>query len=123
MEKLAQDYESMFERNIAIIASRKQEVEIETVSGIFVGYLCGLDEMWVQLYGHNVEYENNFNKKNRLLLLNKENILSIITTGKDVKSISTPELQQQIEKRIFNFANISDKFIEESKKKQNEEGR
>lgn len=123
MEKLSQDYEVMFERNIAIIASRKQEVHIESEANDYEGFICGLDEVWVQLYGHESKYKNDPARNWRLLLLNKDNISSIITTGRDIKALYS-EVREQVEKRIYNFSNIADKFIEESKKKPNdEEGR
>ena len=122
MERLAQKYEKMFERNIAIIASRKQEVEIESEIGTHVGFICGLDDIWVQLYGHNIEHAGDPNRSWRLVLLNKDNISTIITTGNDVKSLSE-EKREWVEKRIYNFSNIADQFIRESKKQNDEEGR
>jgi hypothetical protein len=123
VERLAQDYETMFERNIGIIASRKQEVQIESEAGTYEGFVCGLDDVWVQLYGHESSLKNDPVRSWRLVLLNKDNISSIITTGRDNKSLPS-EVREQIEKRIYNFSNIADKFIEESKKKPNdEEGR
>lgn len=110
MEKLAQEYEVMFERNIAIIASRKKEVNIISDGELYEGFLCGLDEIWIQLYGHNVSDKGDNDLSWRFVLLNKDNISSIVPTGKGLQDLE-PESRVWIEKKISNFSSIADKFM------------
>ena len=74
---LRQDGDAMFERNIAIIASRKQEVLIDSDGVIYEGFLCGLDEEWLQIYGHDQEDREHPHLSWRFVLINRNRINSI----------------------------------------------
>lgn len=105
---LRQDGDAMFERNIAIIASRKQEVLIDSDGIVYEGFLCGLDEKWLQIYGHDQEDRDHPHLSWRFVLINRDRINSIRTTGRDPKNL-TPSIREWVEKRINAFANIAEK--------------
>jgi len=110
MENLAQQTETMFERNIAIIASRKQEVQVFSDGFVYVGYLCGLDEKWVQLYGHEENDKNNVDTMWRFLLINKNNISAIGPNGNGLYDIDQVT-REWISKKIQMFSDVCDKFL------------
>jgi len=109
MEKLAQDQEVMFERNIAIIASRKHEVQVYSDGFVYEGFLCGLDSKWVQLYGHE-EGETNKDKQWRFILLGKENVSSLGPTGRSVHDLDD-QVREFVSKKIKTFSDVCDKFL------------
>jgi hypothetical protein len=120
MENLAQASDSMFERNAAIIASRKQEVQIFSDGFVYVGYLCGLDENWVQLYGHEENDKDNFVTMWRFLLINKKNISALGPNGNGLHDID-PVTREFISKKIQMFSDVSDKFIKSKGIKKNDD--
>jgi len=116
MDKLAQDSELMFERNLAIIASRKQEVQVYSDSFVYEGFVCGLDNGWVQIYGHE---ENNKGKPDiqwRFILVGKEKISAIGPTGRTIYDIDG-EAREWINKKIHSFSEVSDEFLKSRKNK------
>ena len=110
MEKLAQQSDQMFERNIAIIASRRQEVQIFSDGFVYEGYLCGMDEDWIQLYGHEENDKNNADIQWRFLLLGKGNISAIGPNGNGLHDYDK-ETQEWISKKIQMFSDVCDKFL------------
>jgi len=117
MEKLAQPGEVMFERNIAIIASRKSQVLTYSDGFVFEGFLCGLDENWVQMYGHE-EDQNDPKSRWRFILLGKKNISGIIPSGKTLYDVES-DTREYIEKKIKMFSEVSEKFLVGKEKNDN----
>ena len=119
--KLAQEYDSMFERNVAIIASRKQEVFVHVDGQDFVGYICGLDDQWLQIYGHEAMYSNDPEFRFRFCLINRDNVSSITSRGRDVKALEGKD-KEFVEKKIYNFSNVSREFLEEVRRSNENDG-
>ena len=109
MERLAQDKDQMFERNIAIIASRKNQVLTYSDGFVFEGFLCGLDENWIQMYGHE-EDQADPKSRWRFILLGKNNISGSIPSGKTLYDVEA-DTREYIEKKIKMFAEVSEKFL------------
>jgi len=110
MDKLAQVSESMFERNIAIIASRRQEVQVFSDGFVYQGFLCGLDDKWIQVYGHEENDKDSFETQWRFLLISKENVSAVGPTGRSLHDID-PETREWISKKIQIFSDVADSFI------------
>jgi hypothetical protein len=110
MDKLSQVSEVMFERNISIIASRKQEVQVFSDGFLYEGFLCGLDENWLQIYGHEENDRNNVDSQWRFLLLNKSNISAIGPTGRGLSDYDDTT-RDWIAKKIQIFSDVCDKFL------------
>ena len=110
MENLAQISDAMFERNIAIVASRKQEVQVFSDGFVYVGYLCGLDEKWVQIYGHEENDSNDTITQWRFLLINKNNISGIGPNGRGLHDLDQVT-REFINKKIQMFSDVCDKFL------------
>ena len=107
--KLAQSSDQMFERNIAIIASRQQEIKIFSSTFVYEGFICGLDEEWIQLYGHE-EDDNNSDTMWRFLLVSRRNISAIGSTGRDLNDVDQVTAEW-IGKKINVFSNsVASKF-------------
>jgi len=109
MDKLAQANDLVFERNLAIIASRRQEVQVFSDGFVYQGYLCGLDEQWIQLYGHEENDQNNYDAKWRFLLINKCNISALGPTGRNLGDLDD-ETREWVSKKIQIFSDVCDKF-------------
>ena len=109
MDKLAQSNDLVFERNLAIIASRRQEVQVFSDGFVYQGYLCGLDEQWIQLYGHEENDRNNYDAKWRFLLINKSNVSAIGPTGSNLGDLDD-ETRDWVSKKIQIFSDVCDKF-------------
>ena len=110
MEKLAQSEEVMFERNIAIIASRKHEVQVYSGGFVYEGFLCGLDSKWIQLYGHEENEKDNPDKQWRFILLGKENVSGLGPTGRSVHDLDE-KVCEFVSKKIKTFSDVCDKFL------------
>lgn len=110
MDKLAQASESMFERNVAIIASRRQEVQVFSDGFVYQGFLCGLDDKWIQVYGHEENDKDSFETQWRFLLISKENVSAVGPTGRSLHDID-PETREWISKKIQIFSDVADSFI------------
>lgn len=111
MNRLAQTGDKMFERNIAIIASRKQEVRVFSDGFIYVGFLCGLDDDWIQIYGHEDLDSNDAYTKWRYMLILKNNVSAIGPTGNSINDYDG-ETQQWIDDKIKVFAKeVAGKFV------------
>lgn len=116
MDKLAQPLDQMFERNLAIIASRQKEVRVFSDGFIYIGYICGLDEGWLQLYGHEEADNNNPKDMWRFLLILRSNISAIGMTGNDLDDVDN-ETAEWISKKINTFSNeVAGKFIKSRSK-------
>jgi hypothetical protein len=110
---LAQDFDVMFERNVAIKASKEEQVQIYTIdSGAYVGFICGLDEKWMQICGRNCDFDDG--NEWDLILLNIKNIASINSTEYTLKDVDIQD-RDQVQKRIQNFVTVSRSFIEKKK--------
>lgn len=111
MNKLAQQGDQMFERNIAIIASRKREVRVFSDGFVYEGFLCGLDDEWVQLYGHEENDRENLDTKWRFMLICRSNISAIGPTGRDLEDYDS-ETRKWIHDKIAIFSNdVAGKFV------------
>ena len=106
---LAQDNDVMFERNLAIIASRKQEVLVDSDGILYEGFICGLDKKWLQIYGHDQSDRDDPDLSWRFVLINIDRINTIRTSGRSVKDLPLTN-REWVDKRINAFANIADKF-------------
>ena len=100
--RLAQPNDQMFERNIAIIANRQQEVRVFSDGFVYEGFICGLDDQWMQLYGHE-ETENNPDVMWRFLLILRANISAIGPTGRDLNDVDSVTAEW-IGKKIHTFS-------------------
>jgi hypothetical protein len=118
---LAQHGEVMFERNIALIASRKQEVQVFSDSFVYEGFLCGLDEKWVQIYGHEESNKNNPEAQWRFILIGKDKISAIGPTGRYVNDLDD-SVQEWVSKKTDIFSDVCEKYISKRKSK-NDNGR
>jgi hypothetical protein len=114
-QRLAQESEDMFERNLSLWAMKRQEVRIVADGYTIEGFLAGLDEYWIQVWGcedfANPEEENSFH------LISKESITIISPTGKSVKDLDPAEADE-IENKVKNFANVSYAFNKSLKEKE-----
>jgi len=113
---LKQNYDVMFERNIAIISSRKQEVLLDIDGELYEGFVCGLDDLWLQIYGHSVEDRDDDAYSWRFVLINKDKVNTIRTTGRDVRGLPD-DTRKWVEQKVGNFSNSAEKFL--SKKLEN----
>ena len=119
-QRLAQESEDMFERNISLWAMKRQEVKIYASGNIIVGYLAGLDEYWVQVWGTKFLVNPD---RNSFHLISKESISLISPTGKSTKNLDEAEANE-IESKVMNFANVSYAFNKSLKEeKGNEENK
>lgn len=115
---LAQDGDAMFQRNIALLASRKREVEIKTPNGTWIGFLTGLDEFTIQLCeSGSLKY----------ILISREGSLSIEETGRSFYNVKTHGTLkeneiQTLEGKIKKFAEITSHYAPGSKKGQTSDG-
>jgi len=107
--KLAQQGDMVFERNLAIIAGRRQEVQVFSDGFVYKGYLCGLDQGWIQLYGHEENDQNNHNAQWRFLLINRSNVSALGPNGNSLND-HDDETREWISKKIQIFSDICDKF-------------
>jgi hypothetical protein len=106
-QRLAQESEDMFERNLSLWAMKRQEVKIFADGYTVSGYLAGLDEYWVQVWG--VEDFLETDESNAFHLISKESISLISPTGKSTKDLNKEEAEE-IENKVKNFANVSYAF-------------
>ncbi len=103
-QKLAQESEDMFERNLSLWAMKRQEVKIYTPTTIVVGFLAGLDEYWLQLWGS--QLRDTFYAFH---LISKESISMIVPTGRSSKDLDK-DFADEVENKVKNFANVSYAF-------------
>ena len=110
MDKLAQIEDSMFERNIAIIASRRHEVMVYSDSFVYEGFLCGLDSKWIQIYGHEEASKGDSDAQWRFILLGRDKVSGIGPTGRSVHDLSE-ETREWVSRKIKTFSDVSEKFL------------
>ena len=105
----------MFERNLSLWAMKRQEVKIVADGYTISGYLAGLDEYQVQIWGAEIFENDAFH------LISKESISIISPTGKSTKDLDEREAEE-IENKVKNFANVSyafNKSLKEDKESKN----
>jgi len=115
-KKLAQFGDLVFERNIAIIASRRQEVQVFSDGFVYHGFLCGLDEQWIQLYGHEENDRNDYDAKWRFLLINRRNVSALGPTGGNLHDLDD-ETREWVTKKIQIFSDVCEGFVSVRKTK------
>jgi hypothetical protein len=113
IKNLSQSNSTMFERNIAIKASKEEMVEVQTQSNSFHGFMCGLDENWIQICG-NEEDEIDSVKEWDLVLLNLKTIVSIQSIGTTSHDLED-SIKEYVQKKIYNFSTVSKAFLEKKK--------
>lgn len=117
VKNLAQHNETMFERNIAIRASKEEEVLVITDSNdyAYYGFVCGLDDEWMQICGYNGSLElNSDGDPMELILLNKDKIVSIIPTGRGTSYLDD-STRETVRKKIHTFSTVSKTFLDKKK--------
>ena len=120
-KKLAQASDQMFERNLAIIASRQQEVRVFSDGFVYEGFICGLDEEWMQLYGHE-ENDNDVDTMWRFLLVSRANISAVGSTGRDLNDVDQVTAEW-IGKKIHTFSvDVAGNFVKVRGTKNGKEG-
>ncbi len=105
--RLAQESEDMFERNLSLWAMKRQKVQIIADGYAISGFLAGLDEYWVQIWG----CEDHLDPSNAssFHLISKESITLISPTGTSTKDLNEEEAKE-IENKVKSFANVSYAF-------------
>ncbi len=103
--KLSQSSDKMFERNVAILASKGREVILSVNDENSTGFLAGLDERYVQLCR---------SSNGRLVLFTRSQIFSVEETGLSLEQIDPPELKQKIRERVGNFMQIAQSHTRKS---------
>lgn len=109
MSKLAQPADQMFERNLAIMSARKKEIRVFSDGFIYEGFLCGLDEQWIQIYGHEELDREVPEVKWRFMLVNRDNVSAIGPTGRDLDDYDS-ETRNWINDKISVFSSRSSEF-------------
>jgi hypothetical protein len=113
---LSQSKSTMFERNIARIASRRLFTAITTDIETYRGFICGLDEKWIQICGF-IEVHGCYSTgPYDLILIRLDSITSI--ESQHVTSDGTNE-SGKVDEKIRNFANISKAFLDRRKSSAN----
>lgn len=114
--QLSQPNDEMFLRNLAIMASRGQEVEVETAGDKepLVGYLAGLDDEFLQICTSTDTVD--------LCLVSRIQITTISPTGITLGDLSRqdPTKYSWVYKRVANFKSVSEAY-EASRKEKREE--
>ena len=109
--ELAQQGNVMFERNIAIIASRKKEVRIFSDGFVYEGFLCGLDAEWIQIYGHEEMDNEDADTKWRFMLVSRKNVSALGPTGRDLEDYDS-ETRKWINEKIKVFSDgVAGKYV------------
>ena len=117
-QRLAQESEDMFERNLSLWAMKRQKVKIFVDGYVVVGFLAGLDEYWLQMWGHE---ESDLTNHYSFHLISKESISLIVSTGTSVKDLDR-DFAEVVEDKVKNFANVSyafNKSLKEEKEGKN----
>lgn len=112
-KNLAQSQSTMFERNIAIKASKGEEIQITTPTDNFLGFICGLDDEWIQICGKN-EDEYSKGKDWELILLNRSKVISVHSTGSNISDLDE-SYKEYVQKKIHTFTTVSKIFIDKKK--------
>ena len=112
-KNLAQVQNTMFERNVAIKASKEEEVQITTPTDNFIGFICGLDDHWVQICGKN-EDEYSKGKDWELILLNRSSLISIHSTGANSNDLDS-SIKDYVQRKINTFSMVSKTFLDKKK--------
>jgi hypothetical protein len=112
-KNLAQSWSTMFERNVAIKASKEELVQITTPADNFLGFICGLDEHWLQICGKN-EDEYSKGKDWDLILLNCKTMISIQSTGATSNDLDD-DVRDYVQRKIHTFSTVSKTFLEKKK--------
>lgn len=102
--RVAQSGESMFERNIAHIAKKHQEVKVVVDAeeremadpglGIpLIGFLAGLDDHWIELRTTEDEKQ---------ILVARAGVLMVVVTGRRIRDLE-PEKSQRLRSQTQHF--------------------
>lgn len=113
IKNLSQNSSMMFERNIAIMASKEELVKITTNGDDFCGFFCGLDEKWLQICGWS-ELQMNDDHSWDLILLNRGSTISVQSLGSNSNDLDQTVIEQ-VKKKIYNFSTVSKTFLEKKK--------
>ena len=103
-ERLTQDSDQMFERNIAVLAARQREVKVSSPVGVVIGFLSGLDESSVQICRSDNQ---------KFVLFSRQGPLLIEETGKTLRGLRKEEVKDEnneniadvIEMKVKKFSN------------------
>jgi len=113
VKNLAQNWNTMFERNIAIKASKEEEVQVTTPNDNFIGFICGLDDNWIQICGKN-EDQYSKGKDWELILLNRGKVISIHSTGATSNDLDIA-VKDYVQRKIHTFSTVSKTFLDKKK--------
>jgi serine kinase of HPr protein (carbohydrate metabolism regulator) len=113
VKNLSQDNSTMFERNVAIKASKEEEVQVTTPGDNFIGFICGLDDNWIQICGKN-EDDYSKGKDWELILLNRNKVISIHSTGATSNDLDA-SIKEYVQRKIHTFSTVSKTFLEKKK--------
>jgi hypothetical protein len=113
IKNLSQSDNLMFERNVAIKAGKEEEVQITTPGDNFLGFICGLDDNWLQICGKN-EDQYNKGKDWELILLNRNKVISIHSTGATSNDLDV-SIREYVQRKIHTFSTVSKSFMEKKK--------
>ena len=119
-QRLAQESEDMFERNLSLWAMKRQKIQIIADGYAISGFLAGLDEYWVQVWGCEDERDRDSSHYS-FHLISKESITLISPTGTSTHDLDEKEAEE-IENKVKNFANVSyafNKSLRENKEGKN----
>ena len=97
-KELAQPDDKMFERNLAILASKGREIVVEKSTGEKIrGFAAGLDKQYLQICQ---------TEDVTLVLVNREHIAEIRETGRTLKELA--EVQRDpIQDRVKTFMSVA----------------
>ncbi len=100
---LAQSEDTMWERNLSIIASKNREVcVVTTFEDELIGYIAGLDKQFVQIC---------LSDSATQVLINRVHLILVRETGKELWNISDESLRRKVEDRVKTFASVSKGFL------------
>jgi hypothetical protein len=103
---LAQPGDTMVERNLAIMASRRKELDFVLTDDMkYRGFLAGLDEFFLQIC---------LSSDSTLILVNRDRIVSIIPTERSLEDLPVDDIADEISKKIKTFVQVSSQFVSRS---------
>jgi len=113
-KSLAQTGSVMFERNIAIKASKEEEVGVSTFLHSFRGFVCGLDDNWLQICGEETSKSTTKTPTWDLILINRQSIVSVFSTGRNIESVD-PKSREFVQRKISTFVSVSKTFQDKNR--------
>ncbi len=100
---LAQSDDVMFERNIAITASKMREVCVVTTFREITGFIAGLDKVFVQVC---------VSESGDQVLVNRTHLVEVQETGNELGGIASDTMRRRVEDRVKTFAAVSKSFLQ-----------